>query len=182
MKLTSKFFAITAIVAIMLAAMGKAYADFNDLIAASSYGKLAEAAAPDNHAVNGALLELVVTGADTSAYSIEDVAEATAAKERLDTVLQRASDEVNGYLAGQLPLVEAPPVLKVKTLDIALYRLFGGDSDSTDYLNYHNAAAFLRRVAEGKIKLRESTTDAESGARFCGANPPAFKRGDLGAA
>lgn len=130
------------------------YATLEDVIARVGYNDLAEAAAPDNSVVDGAVLKQAVAGDDLSAYSRVDQTATTDAVARIERVLEEASAEVDGYLSAQLPFSEVPAIIKVKTLDIAVWRLFGGDSDSENSRNYQEALRYLRGVSEGRIALQ----------------------------
>lgn len=70
--------------------------------------------------------------------------------------LQRASDEIDGYLCRQyaLPLAEVPPFLRTVCCDIAYYRLFFGEGAPDGVIaRYDKAVKWLRDVAEGKVGL-----------------------------
>jgi phage gp36-like protein len=76
----------------------------------------------------------------------------------LDSALQDASDEIDGYLQAryQLPFVEPPRVLLLLSCDIAMYRMLalrqqGDIKDQRE--RYEDAVKFLTKVSKGEIQL-----------------------------
>ena len=136
-------------------ALVTAYASVGDLAARIAWSELAEAAAPDSPAVTGELLAAVDSGADVSEYSSDDIAAATRAYARLARALTDASAQIDGYLAGRYgALAEpVPEVVRTHTVDIAAYRLLGGDAESERYQVWRRAADWLVAVAAGRIDL-----------------------------
>ena len=106
------------------------YALRRDLAERESWTDLAEIAAPDAPEVDGELLELAMTpGADLSAYSAETQAAAAAAVDKLARALDDAKAIINSYIGKRyaMPLPgESPDILVTRSLDISIYRLFGG--------------------------------------------------------
>lgn len=74
-------------------------------------------------------------------------------------VAQRALDdadaEIDSYLMGRyaLPLLPAPPVLRVHACTIAHYRLLGSSVDEATKDDYKATRAFLMSVAKGDVTL-----------------------------
>ncbi|HHL35496.1 MAG TPA: DUF1320 domain-containing protein [Desulfobulbaceae bacterium] len=76
----------------------------------------------------------------------------------IDSVLEAASLEIDGYLGGRytLPLSPEPPILKKLCVDIGGYLLhIRRDTAPGDYWEgqYENAIAFLTKIGTGKITL-----------------------------
>lgn len=69
--------------------------------------------------------------------------------------LDDADAEIDGYLAGRytLPLLPAPPVLRVHALTIAHYRLLGAAVDEAMREDYKTVRQYLERVADGRVAL-----------------------------
>ena len=129
------------------------YASLEDLLARASVDALAEAAAPDKAHVDGGLLAAVLAES-LGEYSSEIIADGRQALARLRQVLSDVSAEVDGYVAQRYSGLDIHSrVLMVHTIDIALYRLLGGDKDSERYGHYQAAIQYLRDVATGKIDL-----------------------------
>ena len=140
------------------------YATLANLTRRASLNALAEAAAPNDGAVDGALLGLALAGADVSAYDAAAQAAVAEAVARLRHVLTDAAAEVDGYLAARYPdLTEAPAVLTVYCVDMALYRLLGGERGDTRQRRYQAALNYLVDVAQGKLDLAPTPTAATGG-------------------
>lgn len=101
---------------------------------------------------------------DVIVYLVDDERQRTLTAQgqaRIDAKLSEAESEVNSYLAQRytLPLPSVPQVLKAKTVDIAVYRLFlrrgirPGTADELVNSQYKLAVAWLRDVATGKASL-----------------------------
>lgn len=70
-----------------------------------------------------------------------------------------ANNEVSGYLDsryGDVPAENFPPIVATRTMDIALYRIYGGESDSERYQHFQAAIRFFREVAAGRVDLNVS--------------------------
>jgi phage gp36-like protein len=71
--------------------------------------------------------------------------------------LAKATDEINGYIAGRykLPLPQTPPILKGICCDIARYRLTGTERTCSDEIRdrYRDAIRYLEKVANGTVTL-----------------------------
>ena len=131
------------------------YATIEDLTRRASIDDLAERASTENNLVTGALLGRKIDGGTLSGESAATRGAVEWALERLNRVLDDASAEIDGFIARLLPLDDPPPaVIKLRCLDIALYRLFGGESEIEKI--YDGAVAWLRQVGDGKISLTES--------------------------
>ncbi|BEU96572.1 DUF1320 family protein [Acidovorax sp. DW039] len=110
-----------------------AYATLTDLVNAATDGwrELAQRGAPDA-ALDAQLLATISAAGDTSAWSAEDVAVATAALARLQDALSRASKHADTYLfpryRAQMPLAAdlvQGSSLPAAVAAIALKRLYG---------------------------------------------------------
>ncbi len=133
------------------------YASLSDLSLRLSPGDLAEAAAKEDHAVQGEHLAAGIAGEPVADNLQAAVAAAIA---RLNQFLADATAEINGYISSRYPVLEDPPqILTTLCVDIAIYRLIPGfDEHSLSYLNYKNALAYLSKVAMGKIDLQPATS------------------------
>lgn len=130
------------------------YATVEDLTRRASVDDLAERTSPENNAVTGALLGEKIDGGTLSRESAATRGAVELAVARLNQLLDDASAEIDGYIDRLLPLDNPPPpVIKLRCLDIALYRLFGGDGMREKI--HAGAVDWLRQVGEGKIALTE---------------------------
>jgi phage gp36-like protein len=79
--------------------------------------------------------------------------------------LQTATDEIDSYLLGRysLPLATPPSIFKTLCVDIAIYRSSLRADVRTDESRkrYEDAIAYLRAVAENKIKLKTAVDTTE---------------------
>lgn len=76
----------------------------------------------------------------------------------VDSILDAASLEIDGYLGGRyaLPMSPEPPILKKLCVDIAGYLLHIRREEAPgDYweTQYKNAIAFLTKIASGQVSL-----------------------------
>jgi len=73
----------------------------------------------------------------------------------LNQAFVAAGAEIDGYLQGRyaLPLASVPLNLKFMACDIARYQLARGRVTELVEARYKTAVAYLKSVAEGKIKL-----------------------------
>lgn len=80
--------------------------------------------------------------------------------DKVDTVLEAASMEIDGYLGERydLPLASVPGTINKLCCDIAIYNLYTRRQGPPDYIEkkYDNAVRFLEKVAAGKISLGAS--------------------------
>ena len=134
-----------------------AYAEPKDLLRRERASDLAEAAAPEAP-VSGELLALTIKAkdeaADVSDYTTGEQAAATLARATLVQILADASAEIDSWISGRYgALDKTSEVLRGRCLDIAIYRLFGGEADSERYLLYKQAVNWLSSVAARKIDL-----------------------------
>ncbi len=133
-----------------------AFAILAGLVVRSSYRDLAEIAAPDHPAVDGDLLRLRITGGDTSGYAADDVAAADGAVARLTRALDDSATDIRSILASRYPDPAPSETLRVLNLDIAMYRLFGGDAQSERYLVGKRAIERLEGIAAGRLDLEQA--------------------------
>lgn len=138
------------------------YAAIDDLIERVSIDDLAERASTEHNAVTGALLRKKLDGQALSGESQATRDAITLAVDRLNQALDDASAEIDGFIGRLLPLPDpAPPVIKLRCVDIALYRLFGGDGEREKI--YDGAVAWLRDVAAGKIAFTDDDGGDQDG-------------------
>lgn len=105
--------------------------------------------------VSGELLELAVSGGDTSGYTPEELAALTKTLATVDQALLDADNVINGYLARRytVPVTNALPALQRFACDIARYFLYE-DVVTENIENRYNAAVkFLKDVAKGDVNL-----------------------------
>lgn len=73
------------------------------------------------------------------------------------TAIERAGDEIDGYLLGRygLPLASVPRLLTSICCDIARYRLCGAEVQETEPIRarYKDAVRMLENVRDGKLSL-----------------------------
>ena len=178
------------LVALALLVSGSVYATVTDLAQRVSDQQLAEAASPDSNLVDGPLLLAALQTPPTW----PDGADAAAQDAALDAVanvnakLQDATALIDGYLGTRYPNVTNASLLdtlRVYCIDIALWRLLGGERDTDEYLAYRQATDWLGKVAAGQIGLNPDEGDdavsTATGARAQTA-PPLFTRRQLGGA
>lgn len=92
----------------------------------------------------------------------EQVEESTVIDDTVLTkALQRASDEIDGYLAGRyaLPLATVPANLVGICCDIARYRLYDDRATEQVTKRYDDAVKYLKALATGTISLTPSATN-----------------------
>lgn len=130
------------------------YAAIDDLIERVSIDDLAERASTEHNAVTGALLRKKLDGQALSGESQATRDAITLAVDRLNQALDDASAEIDGFIGRLLPLPDPPPpVIKLRCVDMALFRLFGGDGEMEKI--YDGAVAWLRQVGKGEIALTD---------------------------
>ena len=142
-----------------------AYANVADLARRVPWSELAEVAAQDNCRVDGELLRRTVMDADRSEYGDAEQAAAAQAMARLEQALDDATAEIDSYLAGRYgEIAGRPAALTVRCLDIAAYRLLGGEAQTERYLLYRRALAWLDQVVAGQLnpELGAVVGDADS--------------------
>ena len=175
------------LVCLALMASGNVYATINDLLQRASPQKLAEAAAPDANLVDGALLAAAVAADDIDAdLAGESDAARTAVKAAIAAInaeIKDASAVIDGYIGPSAAIGE--DTLRAYAIDIALWRILGGDNESDTYLSYKQVTDWLSRVSQGNTAHGPVGPDqpgqAAAGARVAEATP-LFTRRDLGAA
>lgn len=151
-----------------------AHATLEDLALRAPWSELAEAAAPDAAAVDGAALAAYVADEAAVGEGVE-AADLAAAKARLERELADASAEVDSYLGALARDPDHAAIVRTRTLDIALFKLFGGESGAPRYVVYMQTMKWLADVAHGRADL--SPPAAESSARYeAGGGDPAFAR------
>lgn len=130
--------------------MARAHATVAGLAERERLQALAEAATADP-LVDDALLKAAIDAAlDT--FDAQRQAAARMALANLQRKVDDANAEVDLYLA-RYPEAPAGGALAVPALDIAAWRVLGGDTDSERYKRYAAAIRFLEGVAAGRIDL-----------------------------
>lgn len=105
---------------------------------------------------------------------------------RIESALEAASAEIDGYLGARYPVPMDPPpaVLAVIAMDIAFYRLTVAVSPEVPEAvrkQLEDWCGFLRRVAAGKVDLVRVAEGGETGLSgpedvFVGGSSPVFGR------
>lgn len=154
-----------------------AHATIIDLASRLAWSDLAEAAAPDVPAVDGEALRAYQADGTVSAGVEEGDLERAAG--RIERALEDASSEVDGYLAGRYGTLATPvpDVVVTRTLDVAAFRLLGGDRETDRYQVWRAAVSWLMAVADGKVDLYPPT-EAEGDVRYT-SRPSEFSRESL---
>ena len=152
------------------------------LAARYNYAELSQIAQPIGMAtVTEALLRATLEGADRSGWSAEEIEAADAAVAAIETELGNASAEIDGYLAGryELPLIEVPKVLEMRTAQIARYHLTDDVIVEKVQEDYKAAVRWLEAVAAGRVLLTAPSGEETEGggvgeAMFAGPAPAQF--------
>ena len=158
------------------------YAQPDDLATRVAYSELAEVVAPDAPSVDGALLKLKLGGAEPFNFESDGFPDydLSTAVSRLERVLGDASAEIDSYIAARYgTLAQIPTILHTRCLDIAIYRLFGGDSQSERYLIYKRAIEWLAAVANGRFDLPVDEVHVENDEVEFSGTTPVMRRCDL---
>lgn len=130
------------------------YATIDDLIDRASVDDLAERTAPENGAATGALLAEKLQGGSLAAQDAAVRGAVEMSVQRLNQALDDASAEIDSFIGRLLPLPDPPPeAIKLRCVDIALYRLLGSAEDGERGKMYDGAVAWLRMVNKGEIAL-----------------------------
>ena len=141
------------------------YATVNDLLERASAQDLAEIGGREFPAVDGeALREHLADPLRPADADLRD--QVVKAVARLQDAVDTASAEVDSYARSKHPDIgenAIPTALKVYTVDIAIYRLFGGDRNDERFIRYDNALKWLRALAKGEIDLAPTDVDGAPG-------------------
>ncbi len=150
--------------------------------------ELAQVASDEHQAiVDAELMDLTLRAGNRSAYSVDAIAAADAAKARIEQVVSETDQQVDGYLRFRhaLPLSPVPGLLAVWARSIVRYRLHknldGDDRSHPIVRDYRDALRFLAEVRDGRFSLGISdTTVVPDGldARF-ESPPKVFGRDEL---
>lgn len=92
----------------------------------------------------------------------------------IQEAMEDADGEIDGYLAKRypVPLSQAPKAINKLSKDIAVYNIFSRvgireDGPDKNFLNRYQAAVkFLQLVAEGKVDIGVSSTQASASSGF----------------
>lgn len=105
--------------------------------------------------VSAELLELAVSGGDTSGYTADELAAVAKAVATAEQALLDADNVINGYLAKRytVPVTNALPALQRFACDIARYFIYEDQVTETIETRYNAAIKFLRDVAKGDVNL-----------------------------
>lgn len=133
------------------------YATPADLLDRFEAGLVAQRAAPEGVRVVGPLLKLTVADGDRSSYSVEEIAAADAALERIDEALLDAEGHVDSFLSDLyvLPLDPVPRLIRRCTCEIARFYLWGDAAakDSVEERDFKAALKTLESIRKGDVKL-----------------------------
>jgi len=163
-----------------------AYITVDDLLAgARSRARLAEAAAPDDTDVDGEILAVALADGDLSAHNADTRAAARQAAAWVRDEVAAANRIAAAHIEprhGVVDAATAPGGLKVYTLDIARYRIFGGAPDSEDARRHDAAMLYFRGVAAGGVDLNLPAAAADASRPVAQVSAPAPHFGDGGLA
>lgn len=143
------------------------YASIADLVSAATGGwtELAQRAAPEQ-VLDGALLQIVAAGGDTSEWTPEAVTAATAALARLQDALERASRHADTYLFPRyrvrMPLSQdlvQGSSLPAAVAAIALKRLYGTSVPEDLRRGSAWADDYLAGLSKGTVSLGGGDAD-----------------------
>lgn len=144
-----------------------AYASISDLVSAATGGwtELAQRAAPEL-VLDGVLLQIVAAGGDTSEWTPDAVAAATAALARLQDALERASRHADTYLFPRyrvrMPLPQdlvQGSSLPAAVAAIALKRLYGTSVPEDLRRGSAWADDYLAGLSKGTVSLGGGDAD-----------------------
>ena len=149
------------------------YATAAALAARENARTVAEAAAPNDAAVDRELLLAVINDEDVKDRPAQDVAAARAAVRKITDILARASATMDGYLRGRYPELVArshpdnAQLLERLCLDLAAFDLVADeDAESPRRKRHADAMRTLERIARGEVALAtHASGDGDSGAR-----------------
>lgn len=132
------------------------YLTASDLMDRFDAAELAQVAPPDSlDRVEAALMRAVILGESTAAYTADEVAAATEGKTRIESAIDDAGQEADGWLSQRyaLPLDPAPALLVRLVANMARFHLH--DDQATDEIRkrYEDAIKTLRHISEGRISL-----------------------------
>jgi len=135
------------------------------------------------------LMQLTLLGADRSAYSDDDVADADEALLRITEAINDADGLINGYLVQRsysLPLNPIPRLVTNWSRDITRYFLHKDrlSAESTDPIlrNYKDALKMLQQVVDGKLSLGAQDPIVENPSSIdvhFESDPKVFSRNEL---
>ncbi|GAB6173283.1 MAG: DUF1320 domain-containing protein [Desulfitobacteriaceae bacterium] len=103
--------------------------------------------------------EKLIELSNDDTYVTTDTGEPTYNMTNIDSAINNASSEIDGYASTRytVPFVNIPPVIKKLAVDIAVYNLFSrkwtSDEEDNIVRRYKNAIRLLERIAEGKVVL-----------------------------
>lgn len=147
-----------------------AYASPTELVEWFGADELAPMATPaDLGRVTPAKLRTTIAGGDRSAWPVGEVAAADAALARLQSALDDASRQIDGYLASRHTLPLAAGVVAASPLpricgDVARWLIFARRPTEEVAGRYDRAIAWLRDVAAGRVALGGADPQAAAGA------------------
>jgi len=123
--------------------------------------------AADTHgaAIDSELMERTLRGTDRSAYSAGDIADADAAKARVEQLLAEAAGTIDGYLTPRYatPLASVPLIVATWARAIVRYRLHAhlivDERAHPIARDYRDALRTLELVSAGKFSLGAADAD-----------------------
>lgn len=97
---------------------------------------------------------------------VDDEGDGSQVDSRLNSALNRATDEIDAYLEGiyELPLDPVPERARDLCVDIAIFHIFSRvmeEPSETRLLRYNNAVSFLNKVRDGEVALVLASTGEE---------------------
>lgn len=133
--------------------------------------ELAQVASPESGAiVDALLLDAVLRGTDTSAWTVDEVAAANATLARITDAIDAADGLIEGFLAKRgyaLPLSPVPGVVVRWARSIARYTLHKDriTDPKTDPIgrDYQDALKLLQLTASGQFSLGATDTVSQPG-------------------
>ncbi|SIQ30877.1 gp436 family protein [Marinobacterium stanieri] len=133
--------------------------------------ELAQVATPEHESiVDSELMEATLTGADRSAWSIEDIEVADEALSAIEDAMVDAKSVIDGFLSrrGYLPLTSVPPIVNTWARVIVRYMLhkdrIGDSKDDPIVRDYQDAMKLLQLTADGKFSLGADDPTQSNGA------------------
>lgn len=166
------------------------YITANDLAERPGARELAQIASA-GHAVivPDVLMEATLRGTDRTAFTVEQIADADDALQRISDAVSEAENIIDGFLHKRgyaLPLSPVPKLVTGWARDIARYLLhkdrIGDDSTNPIARGYKDAMKFLKEIGAGQFSLGANdpvvNNDNSIDVQFEG-NTPAFSRAEL---
>lgn len=143
------------------------YLTHTDLLQSPGATELAQVAAADDAVIGAGLMAATLTGADRSAWTVEQIGWADAALARIDRLLLDVGELIDGYLSPRypLPLDPVPGIVRAWATDVLRYRLHDDLPEGSHITaRYRDALKGLDAVRNGKLALGASSVPARASA------------------